>query len=126
MICSLMAASHSSTNFWRARDLSAVWGTRESSPLISSKGWKTTPLSTSLPLPAALHAAAADGETRGAGTRTEEAGVTAGREAWLAAAAGDRETLSIAMSMWIEEEGEKRRVISGVGWMGGGDESGKG
>jgi hypothetical protein len=43
-----------------------------------------------------------------------------------AAAAGDGETLSIAMSMWIEEEGEKRRVISGVGWMGGGDESGKG
>jgi len=80
-----------------------------------------------LPLPAALHAAAADGETRGAGTRTEEAGVTAGREAWLAAAAaaGDGETLSIAMSMWIEEEGEKRRVISGEGWMGGGDESGK-
>jgi len=55
-----------------------------------------------LPLPAALHAAAADGETRGAGTRTE-AGDTAGRETWLAvaaaAAAGDGETLSIVIWM---------------------------
>lgn len=98
LICSLMAASQSSTNLWRASDLSGDWGTRASSPLISSKGWNTTPLSTSFPLPAALHAAPAAGEAtpRGAATLTTGAGVAGAPESWVGtAAAGDGETLSI-------------------------------
>nr|CAB3451429.1 unnamed protein product [Digitaria exilis] len=107
-----MAASQSSTNLWRASDWSGFWGTRESSPLISSKGWKTTPLSTSFPLDAALHAVPEAGETRGAATTLMDAGAAEAAASWLAeaaAAAGGGETLSI-----ISEEAGGRGEMGGA------------
>jgi hypothetical protein len=86
--------------------------------LISSKGWKTTPLSTSLPFPAAagLHTVLPkDGEreTRGGGTLTD---------GWLAAAAGDGETLSIiSVADWLSKcvdcAWEEAGGGNGMGWV---------